>query len=81
MVCSEFLCRAIQFGILDATDYPPEPGDSIELEEIQQPEGDRSSDLADLQGGIRLGVYREVTECHADRARWQGAVASYAFTV
>lgn len=79
--CSEFLCRAIQFGIFEQPNTPFRKGEGIELSDIPQTEEDREFARKDLDAGCGEGIYREIPREHAMRAKEDGAVISSAFTV
>ena len=79
--CSEYLCRAIQFGIFDQPTTPFRQGEGVELPQIPQSPEDLAFGLADLKVGCQEDIYRKVTPAHAERARELGAVISSAFTV
>lgn len=79
--CSEFLLRAIRFGIFDPPKVAFVPGEGLELGEIPQTEEDKAFAAVDLAEGCRSGIYKEVTQEHAARARQEGAVISSSFVV
>lgn len=81
MGCSEFLCRAIQFGILEKPTIPFIHGEGVELSDIPQSPEDKAFAAADLAEGCHNGIYQEITPEHAKKAMAKGAVISSAFVV
>lgn len=79
--CSEYLARAIKYGILDHPTVPFVPGEGLELGDIPQSEEDVAFAAADLQEGCRTGIYWEVTPAHAALAKKKGYVISSSFVV
>lgn len=79
--CSEYLCRAVQFGIHENPSTPFVPGTGEELGDIPQNEEDRAFASADLEEGCRSGIYQEVSASHAEMAKARGAILSSAFVV
>lgn len=74
--CSEFLLRAIRFGILDYPSVLFVPGEGLELGEIPHSEEDKVLASLDFEQGLRSGIYQEVSPGHAGRERQKGAVIS-----
>jgi hypothetical protein len=68
---SEFLCHAVQFGILEQPFIPFSSG------EVMNPIPQTPEDLAfgreDLRVGCQEGIYEEVTTGEAERIRGTGA--------
>jgi hypothetical protein len=67
---SEYLCRAVQFGILE---QPSIPYSSGEVMNPQTPE-DLAFGSEDLRAGCQEGIYEEVTTGEAERIRSTGAM-------
>jgi hypothetical protein len=69
---SEYLCRAVQFGILEQPSIPFSSG------EIMNPIPQTPEDLAfgseDLRAGCQEGIYEEVTTGEAEGIRSTGAM-------
>lgn len=78
---SEYLCRAVQFGIYEAPCSPFVSGEGEELSDIPQSQNDRELAAQDLGEGCKKGIYEEITFQHAQRAKKQGDIISSAFTV
>lgn len=76
---SEYLCRFIQFGIRDMPSVPFSKGEILPA--IPQTEEDKEFGLADLDDGIRMGVYEEVTRDYVTERVKNGLLCSSAFTV
>jgi hypothetical protein len=76
---SEYLCRAVQFGILEQPSIPFSSG------EVMNPIPQTPEDLAfgreDLRAGCQKGIYEEVTTGEAERIRSTGATISSSFVV
>jgi hypothetical protein len=74
---SEYLCRAIQFRILD------QPSTSFSSGEVINPIPQTPKGLAfgreDLQAGCQEGIYEELTTGEAERIRSTGAMISSSF--
>lgn len=79
--CSEYLCRAIQYGIHENPTTPFVSGHGWDMGSIPQSEEDRAFASVDLEEGCRRGIYAEVSERHAMLAKEEGAVISSAFVV
>ena len=75
---SEYLVRAIRFGILDRPTMPFTEG--IVLENIPQSEEKMAFGVQDLMKGCANGLYEELYEYVRDRVR-EGNMVSSAFTV
>lgn len=78
---SAYLCRAVQYGIYEAPQYPFVPGTGEEEPQIPQNEEDQRFAHADLSAGCMTGIYQEIKREHAARAKKKGAIISSAFTV
>lgn len=78
---SEFLCRAVQFGIFDPPQVQFIPGEGEVMGDIPQSKEDLEFGLADLKDGCATGIYQEVTRDYAMNAMNRGAIISSAFTV
>jgi hypothetical protein len=76
---SEFLCRAVQFGILEQPSIPPSSGEV--MNPIPQTSEDRAFGREDLRAGCHEGIYEVVTTGEADRIRSTGAIISSTFVV
>jgi hypothetical protein len=76
---SEYLCRAVQFGILEQPSIPFSSG------EVMNPISQTPEDLAfgreDLRAGCQKGIYEEVATGEAERIRSTGAMISSIFVV
>jgi hypothetical protein len=76
---SEYLCRAVQFGILEQPSIPFSSG------EVMNPIPQTPEDLAfgseDLRSGCQEGTYEEVMIGEAERIRTTGAMISSSFVV
>jgi hypothetical protein len=76
---SEYLYRAVQFGILEQPSIPFSSG------EVMNPIPQTPEDLAfgreDLRAGCQEGIYEEVTTGEAERIRSKGAMMSSNFVV
>jgi hypothetical protein len=76
---SEFLCRAVKFGILEQPSIPFSSG------EVMNPIPQTPKDLAfgreDLRAGCQEGIYEEVTTGEAERIRSTDAMISSSFEV
>jgi hypothetical protein len=76
---SEYLCRAVQFGILEQPSIPFSSG------EVMNPIPQTPKDLAfgreDLRAGCQEGIYEEVTTGEAERIRSTDAMISSSFEV
>jgi hypothetical protein len=76
---SEYLCRAVQFGVLEQPSIP------FSRDEFMNPIPQTPEDLAfgreDLQAGCQEGIYEEVTIGEAERIRSTGAMISSSFVV
>ena len=75
------LSRSVQFGIFERPSVPFKPGWGIELSEISQSAEDRAFASADLEEGCRSGIYQEISQDHAARAKQEGPIISSTFTV
>lgn len=78
--CSEFLCRAVQFGISDPPSVPFRCQGEV-LGVIPQSVEDKEFAAADFEEGFRSGIYHEIAPEHARKAVAKGAIVSSAFTV
>lgn len=78
---SEFVCRAIQYGIVDMPRVPFEGG--WILPEVPQTEEDRVFAQGELEDGCRpgKGIYEEIAREEADRVVAEGKMVSSAFVV
>lgn len=79
--CTEYLCRAIQFGIYEQPSVPFTAGNGTELTEIPQTAEDKAFAAQDLEEGCGSGIYKEVSAEHAARMKSKGAIISSAFVV
>jgi hypothetical protein len=74
LLASEYLCRAVQFGILE------QPSIHFSSSEVMNPIPQTPEDLTfgreDLHAGCQEGVYEEVTTGEAERIRSKGAMIS-----
>lgn len=78
---SEFICRAIPFGVFDQPKDRFVPGQGLEMGNIPQDEEELSFARKDLEEGCQTGFYRKISHDHAMEAKRQGAVISSSFTV
>lgn len=76
---SEYLTRAIRYGILDLPTVPFEDG--LVLGELPQTAKDKDFARRDLEHGCREGVYEEVDYSEAMELARDGMMVSSAFTV
>ena len=81
MGASAYMCRGIQFGIYEQPCRPFVPGQGVELGDIPQAMEDLEFGRADLEKGLRTGIYQEISQEQARRAKDSGAVISSAFVV
>jgi hypothetical protein len=76
---SEYLCRAVKFGILEQPSIPFSSG------EVMNPIPQTPEDLAfgreDIRAECQEGIYEEVTTGEAERIRSTGAMVSSSFVV
>jgi hypothetical protein len=76
---SEFLCRAVQFGILE---QPSIPFSSSEvMNQIPQTPEDLAFRRKDLRAGCQEGIYEAVPTGEVERIRSTGAMISSSFVV
>jgi hypothetical protein len=76
---SEFLCRAVHFGILEQPSIPFSSGEV--LNPIPQTPEHLALGREDLRAGFREGLYEKVTTGEAERIRSTGAMISSSFVV
>lgn len=79
--CSDYICRAIQFGVYELPVRPFVQGEGVELGDIPQGLEDRAFARKDLMDGCKNGIYEEVNRKEVEDALREGAVISSAFTV
>lgn len=78
---SEYVCRALQFGVYDPPIKPFKPGNGGWLGEIPLTPEELAFGQTELDEGCQEGIYREVSRAHADRAVSQGSLISSSFVV
>lgn len=76
---SPYLCRFIKFVVRDMPSVPFTNGEILAA--IPQTEEDRVFGIADLEDGLKKGVYEEVTEDFVMEKVKEGLLCSSAFTV
>ena len=78
---SDFLYRAIKFGVIDEPIRSFIPGQGVELSGLPRTEEYLTFAFKDIEEGCRTDIYQEVNHAHVDRAIALGAILSSAFTV
>jgi hypothetical protein len=76
---SEFLCRAVQFGILEQPSITSSSGEV--MNPIPQTPEDLAFEREDIRTGCQEGIYEKVTTEEAERIRSTGAMISSSFVV
>lgn len=76
---SEYLTRAIRYGVMDMPTVPFTEG--LILGDLPQSTEDREFARSDLERGCRESVYEEITREEAYRLARKGHMISSAFTV
>jgi hypothetical protein len=76
---SQYLCRAVQFGILEQPSIPLSSGEIMNL--IPQTPEDLAFGREDLRAGCQEGIYQEVTTGETERICSTGAMVRSSFVV